>query len=57
MNQEQLETMRHSTAPYLAAAVQSLFPEANSAWGPAVENGFIMIWNCRVRLLLLIFKN
>ena len=39
MNQEQLETMRHSTAPYLAAAVKAFFPRPFGV-GPAVENGF-----------------
>lgn len=40
MNQEQLETMRHSAAHLMAAAAQSLFPEAKFGVGPIVENGF-----------------
>lgn len=35
-----LEIMRHSTAHLMAAAVQSIFPEAKFGVGPAVENGF-----------------
>ncbi len=35
-----LERMRHSTAHLMAAAVQSLWPEAKFGVGPAVKNGF-----------------
>ena len=42
MNKEQnnLETLRHSTAHVLAAAVFEMFPEAKFGIGPAIENGF-----------------
>lgn len=35
-----IETIRHSLAHILAAAVQEIFPEAKFAMGPAIENGF-----------------
>src|SRR5918911_4358860 len=35
-----LETMRHSTAHVMAAAVQRLFPGTQLGVGPAIENGF-----------------
>ena len=35
-----LETLRHSTAHVLAAAVLEMFPEAKFGIGPAIENGF-----------------
>jgi len=35
-----LETLRHSTAHILAAAVTELFPETRIAIGPAIEEGF-----------------
>lgn len=35
-----IETMRHSTAHLMAAAVQSLYPEARFGVGPAIEHGF-----------------
>src|SRR5574344_2124150 len=38
-NQE-LHTMRHSTSHIMAQAVQTLFPNAKLAIGPAIENGF-----------------
>jgi len=34
------ETLRHSTAHVLAAAVLEMFPEAKFGIGPAIENGF-----------------
>ena len=37
---EALELYRHSTAHLLAAAVTSLFPEAQCGIGPAIEDGF-----------------
>lgn len=41
MNKENnLETLRHSTAHILAAAVLEMFPEAKFGTGPAIENGF-----------------
>ncbi|MEI7741326.1 MAG: threonine--tRNA ligase [bacterium] len=35
-----LETMRHSAAHVLAAAIVKLFPEAKLGVGPVIENGF-----------------
>ncbi len=35
-----IETMRHSTAHLLAAAVQEIYPKTKFGVGPAVENGF-----------------
>jgi threonyl-tRNA synthetase len=35
-----LETLRHSTAHVMAAAVQKLFPEAKVTIGPSIETGF-----------------
>ena len=40
MNEEKLNTMRHSLAHITAAAVQRLWPEAKFGVGPIVENGF-----------------
>lgn len=41
MNSEvKLEVLRHSTAHVMAEAVLSLFPDAQIAIGPAIENGF-----------------
>lgn len=39
-NKTDLETLRHSTAHILAAAVLEMFPEAKFGMGPAIENGF-----------------
>ena len=35
-----VETVRHSLAHVMAAAVQKLFPDVKFAGGPAIENGF-----------------
>lgn len=35
-----IETLRHSTAHILAAAVLEMFPEAKFGIGPAIDNGF-----------------
>ena len=35
-----LETMRHSAAHVMAEAVQSIFPDAKLAIGPATSEGF-----------------
>ncbi|MGE0551341.1 MAG: threonine--tRNA ligase [Kofleriaceae bacterium] len=35
-----LETLRHSTAHVMAAAVQKLFPETKVTIGPSIESGF-----------------
>jgi threonyl-tRNA synthetase len=40
MENEQLETMRHSCAHLVAAAAQKLYPEAKFGVGPVIENGF-----------------
>ncbi len=37
---EKLERMRHSASHIMAEAVQSIFPDAKFAIGPAIENGF-----------------
>ncbi|MDR0890735.1 MAG: threonine--tRNA ligase [Endomicrobium sp.] len=39
-NIKSLDTLRHSAAHIMAAAVQELFPESKLAIGPAIENGF-----------------
>jgi len=38
--QPKIETLRHSCAHILAAAVKELFPEAKFGIGPVIENGF-----------------
>ncbi|MFC1721709.1 threonine--tRNA ligase [Patescibacteria group bacterium] len=40
MNEEQLETMRHSGAHIMAAAIYKLFPDAKFGIGPAIADGF-----------------
>lgn len=40
MENQQLETIRHSCAHLVAAAVQALYPGAKFGVGPVVENGF-----------------
>src|SRR3989344_9362523 len=35
-----LDTMRHSAAHLLAAAIMKMFPEAKLGVGPVIENGF-----------------
>jgi threonyl-tRNA synthetase len=37
---DQLDTMRHSTAHVMAEAIQSMFPEAKFGIGPTIEDGF-----------------
>ncbi|HEY8771969.1 MAG TPA: threonine--tRNA ligase [Candidatus Limnocylindria bacterium] len=37
---DQLDTMRHSSAHVMAAAVRELFPEAKLGIGPAIRDGF-----------------
>jgi threonyl-tRNA synthetase len=39
-NHDQLETMRHSCAHVMAAAIQTLWPNAQFGVGPTTENGF-----------------
>jgi len=40
MNTQSVETMRHSAAHLMAAAIHRLFPEAKFGVGPAIEFGF-----------------
>jgi threonyl-tRNA synthetase len=40
MKQSDLQTMRHSCAHVLAAAIQNLYPRVKLAIGPAIDNGF-----------------
>ena len=40
MNEEQLQSMRHSLAHIMAQAVQHLWPQAKFGVGPAIDNGF-----------------
>jgi threonyl-tRNA synthetase len=40
LEQEKLQTMRHSASHVMAEAVQSIFPDAKLGIGPAIENGF-----------------
>ena len=40
MSEKDLETIRHSFAHVLAAAVYQMFPEAKFGIGPTIENGF-----------------
>ena len=40
MNEERLAVIRHSFAHVMAEAVLQIFPEAKTAIGPAVQNGF-----------------
>ena len=39
-NQENLHILRHSASHIMAQAVQTLFPSAKLAIGPAIDNGF-----------------
>ena len=40
MNEQQLQSMRHSLAHIMAQAVQHLWPQAKFGVGPAIDNGF-----------------
>lgn len=40
MEKERLDSIRHSAAHLLAAAVLELYPDAKRTIGPAIENGF-----------------
>jgi len=40
MNEEKLQTLRHSASHVLAQAVLQLYPDAKLAIGPAIEEGF-----------------
>lgn len=52
MNEEQLSTIRHSFAHVMAEAVLQLFPEAKTAIGPAIQNGFYYDFDLPRTLLL-----
>lgn len=45
-----LESMRHSTAHLMAAAVKSLWPETKFGIGPAIENGFYYDFDLPIKL-------
>ena len=40
VNEDRLETMRHSAAHVMAEAVQVIFPDARFGIGPAIDDGF-----------------
>ena len=40
MENDKLNTMRHSLAHIMAAAIQKIWPDAKIGVGPAVKNGF-----------------
>ena len=40
MNEQQLQSMRHSLAHIMAQSVQHLWPQAKFGVGPAIDNGF-----------------
>lgn len=40
MSEPKIETLRHSTAHLLAAAIKNLFPKTKLGIGPVIENGF-----------------
>ncbi|MBO7237823.1 MAG: threonine--tRNA ligase, partial [Elusimicrobiaceae bacterium] len=46
MENNELETKRHSCAHIMAAAVQQLFPGTKLGIGPAIENGFYYDFDC-----------
>jgi threonyl-tRNA synthetase len=48
---EQLETLRHSTAHVMAAAVLDLFPGTEIGIGPATDEGFYYDFAFKERLL------
>ena len=48
---EQLETLRHSTAHVMAAAVLDLFPDTVIGIGPATDEGFYYDFAFKERLL------
>ncbi len=51
MSDYSLETIRHSAAHVMAAAVQQLYPDAKFDIGPATENGFYYDFDMEHRLL------
>ena len=46
MENNELETKRHSCAHIMAAAVQQLFPGTKLGIGPAIDNGFYYDFDC-----------
>lgn len=51
MSEISLETIRHSAAHLMAAAVQQLYPDAKFDIGPATENGFYYDFDMEHRLV------
>ena len=51
MSDYPLETIRHSAAHVMAAAVQKLYPDAKFDIGPATENGFYYDFDMEHRLV------
>ena len=46
MENQDLQTKRHSAAHVMAQAVQQLFPGTKLGIGPAIENGFYYDFDC-----------
>ena len=51
MSNYPLDTIRHSAAHVMAAAVQKLYPDAKFDIGPATENGFYYDFDMEHRLV------
>ena len=51
MSNYPLETIRHSAAHVMAAAVQQLYPDAKFDIGPSTENGFYYDFDMEHRLV------
>ena len=51
MSEISLETIRHSAAHIMAAAVQKLYPDAKFDIGPATEGGFYYDFDMEHRLV------
>lgn len=51
MSEQNLETIRHSAAHLMAAAVKQLYPDAKFDIGPATENGFYYDFDMEHRLV------
>ena len=52
MSEYPLETIRHSAAHVMAAAVKQLYPDAKFDIGPATENGFYYDFDMEHRLVV-----
>ena len=52
MSQYNLETIRHSAAHVMAAAVKQLYPDAKFDIGPATEQGFYYDFDMEHRLVV-----